>query len=438
MIGRRRPTAPAPNPWEEEGRRLAPQLAGLSSAVVIGPDAETSARVALGAARAVASERRVAVADLVGAPAVLGALPGAADAPGIIDSFLRGISLNDVARPAADGTPSLFILPRGNEPTLPEEMLHSDRWSRLAAGFAEAGALLLIVARVGTPALDALVRQTEGVVSVGEARIPMEWRVIAQAGERTPAPTPAAMRTPSPTPAAMRSSARSPLRRRRLIAGLVAVLLVAAGVALWQLAPRRAAQPASAPPRVATPQPAVLPAAQPADTVRVSDPVNPLDSAAAAQFAVALVATNTAAGANLWIRERGNQLAGLTVSPVLLGAAGARWHKVIVGAWRDRAGADSLLAALRDEDVLRAGAGAVVRVPLALLLEAGVPRRAATARLSALAARGVSAYALLQDDGSVRLFAGAFETAAAAVPLDADLRAAGLAPQVAYRTGRTF
>ena len=390
MIGRRRPAAPAPNPWEEEGRRLAPQLVGLSSAVVIGLDAESSARVALGAARATAHERHVAVADLVGAPSVFGTLAGAADAPGIIDSFVRGVSLNDIARPAADGTPSLFILPRGNEPTLPEEMLRSDRWTRLAAGFAEAGALLLIVARAGTPSLDALVRQTDGVVSVGNADIPMEWRVIAQAGERAPAPT----------PVAAHSQRRSSSRGRRVAAVVGGVLLVIAGV--------------------------------------VSDPVNPLDSAAAAQFAVELVATNTAAGANLWIRERGNQLAGLTVSPVLLGAAASWWHKVIAGAWRDRAGADSLLAALREEDVLRAGAGAVVRVPLALLLDADVPRGAANARVAALAARGVSAYALVQDDGSVRLFAGAFETAAAAVPLDADLRAVGLAPQLAYRTGRTF
>ena len=440
MIGRRRPTAPAPNPWEEEGRRLAPHLAGLSSAVVIGLDAESSARVALGAARATARERRVAVADLMGAPSVLGALASAADAPGIIDSFLRGVSLNDIAQPAADGTPSLFILPRGNAPTLPEEMLHSDRWRRLAAGFAEAGALLLIVARAGTPALDALVRQTDGVVSVGAADIPMEWRVIAQAGERVPAPTPIA------APPQRRPRARG----RRVVAVALGVGLVIAGIALWQRATRGAASTAGAPPptaqvqpvRGATPgatlQPATAPVAPPADTVRVSDPVNPLDSAAAAQFAVELVATNTATGANLWIRERGNQLAGLTVSPVLLGVEGSRWHKVIAGAWHNRAGADSLLAALRDDDVLRAGSGVVVRVPLALLLEAGVPRGAASARVSALAARGVPAYALVQDDGSVRLFAGAFETAAAAVPLDADLRAAGLAPQLAYRTGRTF
>lgn len=428
MIGRRRPPAPAPNPWEEEGLRLAPQLAGLSSAVVLGLDAEASARVALGIARATASERRVAVADLVGAPSALRALAGAADAPGIIDSFLRGVSLNDVARPAADGTPSLFILPRGAEPTLPEEMLRSNRWSRLAAGFAEAGALLLIVARAGTPALDALVRQTDGVVSVGEADIPMEWRIIAQAGERVPAPTPAAVRIQR------RPSSRD--RRTILVGG--SVLLAVAGVALWRQSPRSTVRPADAPPLAMRPQAATPTVSPPADTVRVPDPVNPLDSAAAVQFAVELVATNTAAGANLWIRERDIQLAGLTVSPVLLGAPGSRWHKVIAGAWRDRAGADSLLAALRNEDVVRAGAGAVVRVPLALLLEAGVPRGETNARVAALAARGVLAYALVQDDGSVRLFTGAFETAAAAVPLHAELRAAGFAPQLAYRTGRTF
>jgi hypothetical protein len=215
-------------------------------------------------------------------------------------------------------------------------------------------------------------------------------------------------------------------------------LLVTAGVALWRQVPRSRDHPARAPSPVGTPPPAARAAAPAADTVRVPDPVNPLDSTAAAQFAVELVATNTAAGANSWIRERGIQLAGLTVSPVLLGADGSRWHRVIAGAWRDRTGADSLLAALRDEDVLRAGAGAVVRVPLALLLEADVPRSAATERVAALVVRGVAAYALVQDDGSVRLFAGAFETAAAAVPLDAELRAAGLAPRVAYRTGRTF
>ena len=184
--------------------------------------------------------------------------------------------------------------------------------------------------------------------------------------------------------------------------------------------------------------PAAAPVATPADTVSVSVPVNPLDSANAAEFAVELVATNTAAGANLWVRDRSAQLPGVTVTPVLLGTGRVRWYRVLVGAWRERQGADSMLASLRAEGVLLAGSGLVVRVPLALLLETDVPRGAAPARAAALVARGVPAYALLQDDGTVRLFAGAFESAAAAVPLGADLRAAGLAPQLAYRTGRTF
>ncbi len=441
MIGRRRPIAPAPNSWEEEGRRLASHLDGLSSVIVIGLDADATARVALGAARATSLARRVAVADLVGAASALGVFAGPPDAPGIIDSFLRGVSLNDVARPAADGTPSLFILPRGSEPVLPDDMLRSDRWRRLAAGFTDAGALLLIVARAGTPALDALVRQTDGVVSVGDADIPIEWRVIAQAGERGRVQT-ATVADGTHGSMVRRPAAGQPSARgRRLVAAIAAVVIVAAVVAVavrWQRS-RDATAPLDNPTPPATlAPPAPTPVAPPADTVRVSDPVNPQDSAAAAQFAVELVATNTAAGANSWIRERGGSLPGLTVSPVLMGAARSRWHKVLAGAWQDRAVADSLLAALRDKGVLRAGAGVVVRMPLALLVEAGVPRSAAASRVAALAARGVPVYALLQDDGSVRLYAGAFDTAAAAVPLDADLRAAGLAPQLAYRTGRTF
>jgi len=433
VIGRRRPAAPAPDPWEEEGRRLAPLFASVSSAVVIATDAECAARVALGIGRVAALERRVAVADLTGGAPSLVALAGDGDAHGITDSFLYGVSLNAVARPAADGTPSLFILPSGSEPTVPEDVLRSDRWRRLAAGFGDAGALLLLVARAGTPALAALVVQTDGAVSVGDASIPLEWRVIAQAGDRTPAAAVAAVEGP-----------RRPWSAFSLMsAALLVVTILIAVASLWPRGPSPTARDRlSAPPGAVTtvpaPRPAALPAAASVDTVRVPDPVNPPDSAIAAQFAVELVATNTATGANLWLRERGASLPGVTVSPVLLGAARTRWHKVLAGAWQDRVGADSMLTALRTEGVLRADAGVVVRVPLALLLEAGVPRGAAPARVAALVARGVPAYALVQEDGTVRLFAGAFETAAAAVPLDADLRAAGLAPQLAYRTGRTF
>ena len=75
--------------------------------------------------------------------------------------------------------------------------------------------------------------------------------------------------------------------------------------------------------------------------------------------------------------------------------------------------------------------------PFALLLEEvrGADVAAAIARWEQL---GVRAYGLQQDDGSVRIFAGAFETAAQAVWLASTLRDLGADPQVAYRTGRMF
>ena len=434
MIFRQKPVPAPVNPWEEEGRRLAPLFGSISSAVIVGADPESAARVAIGLARVAVLERRVALADLSGESPSLRALAGDGDGVGIIDSFRDGVSLNAAARPASDGTASLFMLPCGSDMPVPEDVFRSERWGRLAAGFAEAGALLLLVAKADTPGLDALVPQVDGAIAVGDAMLPLEWRVLAQAGDRTPV-----MSRP-----AERERVRRAVRPAGPLRVLGAVLFVAAVVAgatlLWQRwqsttrVPRLAAVPAASSEGAAA---LALPLA-PADTVTVAGPVNPSDSAIAAHFAIELVATNTVAGANLWLRERGARLPGATVSPVLLGAGRMRWHKVLVGAWRERMSADSMLAALRNDGVLRAEAGLVVRAPIALLLEAGVPRGAALAQVAGLVARGVPAYALLQDDGSVRLFAGAFETAAAAVLLSADLRAKGLAPQVAYRTGRTF
>ncbi len=429
MIGRRTP--PPASPWEDEGRRLAPVLASVSSAVVLGADAEATALVALGLARAEVAHRRVVIADLEGASPSLRALAGAHDARGVRESFLANLSLNDLARPAADGTRSLFILPFGSERPIPEAVLRSERWGRLATGFADAGALLLLVAGADAAGLDALVPRTDGAIAVGGADVPLEWHVLAQAGDFVP---------PAPPAPARRRSSRVPRALRATWAAAVVVGVVAAATVLWQRwTTVSRVPPVLAPSATATVGTTALghPLA-PADTVSVSAPVNPADSAIAAEFAVELVATNTVAGANLWVRDHDRQLPGITVSPVLLGTGRMRWNKVLAGAWRDQREAVAMLASARDEGVLGAEAGRVVQVPIALLLEAGVPRGAAPARVAGLVARGVPAYALLQDDGTVRLFAGAFETAAAAVLLSADLRAAGLAPQVAYRTGRTF
>lgn len=464
MSNGRRHVTPVPQLWVEEGQRVASTLSGISAVVVLAPNSTTAAHVAIGIARDVARTRRTAIADLTGA-APLRALARPDDAaPGITECFVRGLSLNDAARPAADDTSLLFILPRGRE-TLSAELLASARWGRLAAGFAEADALLLIVAPSGAEGLDALVPQTDGVVAIAGVEVPMQWRVVAQVDDLTAAAPSAATNN--------QSGPRMARPVRRALRALTGILLVGGliGVVVWLLqydglsgmrarfTLRTDSGNATAPPSPKAVGPAAKGAAPtdsqrpdtgeimagqpplprvPQDTMAVPEPVNPLDSVLAAQFAVEIVATNAAASAHLWVREHGSRLANVTTMPVVLGSTHVRWYRVVSGAFRERAAAEALLASLRREGTVDARAGRVVRTPLALQLESNVPRAAASARVAALAAGGVDAYALLQDDGTTRLYAGAYESAAAAVPLHAELRALGLAPQLAYRTGRTF
>jgi hypothetical protein len=174
------------------------------------------------------------------------------------------------------------------------------------------------------------------------------------------------------------------------------------------------------------------------DTITVRDPVNPSDAEIASEFAVEIVAANTVAGANSRLRDGGRPLPAATIAPVLLGSDRSRWYRVIVGAWRKRASADSLLGELRRTKRLGPTSGLVVRTPLAVWLGEVDGRDAARVSLTEWERRGFPAYALEQEDGRVRIYSGAFETSAAAALLADAIRAAGGTPTVAYRTGRTF
>jgi hypothetical protein len=56
-------------------------------------------------------------------------------------------------------------------------------------------------------------------------------------------------------------------------------------------------------------------------------------------------------------------------------------------------------------------------------------------KVQSFADRDVIAYALLQRDGSARIYAGAFERPAQSSLATTALRVAGLAPVLEYRTG---
>lgn len=439
--------------WEDAGRRVAPRLDGVSSAVVVGRDPRAVALAALGIARLQSARRRVAVADLIGESEPLQSLVTDDDVHGIVDSFVYGVSLNRIARQVV-GFPNLFVLPSGSEPIAHDEVFRNPRWRRLSGGFQEVGALLLLAVTDDSAALASLIANTDGAVVVGtEVVLGPEVRTLAtvlplrgQATVITPdrgtaqmggtAETPRVI-TPDP-PAAIppkRTATLAPgvLRPARrlmpiLLGGGLVGLLAAVALA------RRGSGPAAMPsgPGQAS-SGAVVPSA---DVIPLAI-ANPEDSARALGWSVRVVAHNTEAGAMLTVRETLYGLAALTYSPLIV-SGGARWYQVYAGAFSTREQAEAMLRALRDAGRLEGDKGQVVERPLPLslrLLRDASATEASVARNRYLA-EGIPAYALAQEDGSVTVYAGAYESEAHAALAVTTIRSAHPDAVLAYRTGR--
>ena len=428
-----------PVAWEDAGRQIAPLLGSYSAVVITSSDPVAAAHVALGIALAEAKHRRVVLGDLVGDLPPLRSLVKEEDPHGISDSFLYGLSLNKIGY-EVEGAANVYIMPSGTDPTIGDEILRSARWKKLALGFAETGALLLLVARSDAPGLAELAEQTDGAVLVRDAQLAAAPSALVLA--RVPAPTPTLK-----IPLHRLSARAADWRKHRwaypaLAAG--AVLVVAAIGAGLMLA-RAAARPARTPaPVAAAPVPAPIPPPPlPApETLYIAPPANVNDSASASAFSVELLVANTAEGANLFVRKNGAALPAAAVSPVPIGQERATWYKVTAGAYTRRDQADSLLFALQKSGVLATeSAGRVTRSPLALLVDS-VPSQggivdAVRAAVEKYTARGLTVYPLIQDDGGARIFAGAFATADQSAGLIRTLRGAGLKPVLVYRTGST-
>ena len=229
-----------PTDWEEEGRQLGPTMEPCHAVVVVGADPDATAHVALGIGKVEGLRRRVAIADLLGEAEPLQSLVHADDPHGIVDSFLYGVSLNRIAYPVDDAG-ELFVMPSGTEPIDYEDLFLNPRWRRLAAGFREVGALLILAAPANAPHLRQLVDATDGAVLVGD-EVPGELPVaqaLAWVRPRRHAPITLAAEAPAPEPTAHR---RTPIEvnlipsrpaARRLAPGvggvLITLLLVATG-----------------------------------------------------------------------------------------------------------------------------------------------------------------------------------------------------------------
>lgn len=425
--------------------------------VIAGADPIATAAVALGIARVHSLRRRVALGDMIGDVAPLRALLTSDDTHGITDSFLYGISLNKIAQ-QADDAGNLYILPSGSESPARAEIFSNDRWRRLAAGFHEVGALMLLAAPIEAPALRALVAQLDGLVIVGDAQNPIPNRAplafASLARERTPE-----------TSLEMPEIA-APSRARAWGIGLLTVAVIAAavlaakiGYVRW-LEPSARARMAQADSVARRDSIARVVAAARADSIRRDSaradsiradstnadslglaslvplvPANPADSGRAAVYGVELLSANTEDGATMRLRDGGSSYPAATVAPVLTPADRSQWYKVVIGAYASRAGADSMLARLRAERQLAPGSGAVVRVPFAFLLDSSVARLNAPALVVDYVTRGVPAYSLMQRDGTARVYVGAFASPDDASLLAARLRARNIHATLVYRVG---
>ncbi|MBC8087560.1 MAG: hypothetical protein H7Z40_09850 [Phycisphaerae bacterium] len=446
--------------WEALGRNAAPLLDNVHAVVIAGHDPVAAASFALGIARVHGSTRRVAIADLVGEVGPLQALVISEEAHGISDSFLYGVSLNKIAQPL-EGSGNVFLMPSGTESVANETVYRNDRWRKLAAGFQQVGALLLVVAVPNTPGFAELCGFVGTVFPMGDPapETPPGVPVIA-APKRTP---PEVERVVAKARAV--GSEDNGSRRNRLIA--VAMLTIALALMvgiLWpSIASRlpesvsrvlpgastatRADTNSADSPRLTTPPAAVEPPAA-GDSITVNPTpapsasaarslvANPADSASAAAYAVYLFSASSRETA---IPEpRVQSLPAVAITPVILDGDSVQWFRVTVGASVDEAGATALLARLRTARILGQASGTIRRMPFAFRLEEGLSVEAAPRIIADYDKRGITAYALKQDDGRVSLFTGAHETVEQAAFLADSLRTQGVKAVLVYRTGRAF
>jgi hypothetical protein len=453
--------------WENAGRELGETLSDYSALVVIGTDPVTTGQVAVGIARIQATHRRVAVGDLFAESPPIQELVQTEDPHGLVDSFVYGVSLSRVAYPVRNSG-ELYVMPSGTEPPTYEEILPNPRWHRLAAGFREVRALLVLAAPASAPHIAELVAATDGAILIGDAapEVP-EAAIIASLRE----PTRARVSAPaSPAVPLARFSAKHTEKRRRIPTAALTGILLTVGLttaAVWLAArplsksgrdraertecdsTESAASCVASPPKSpSVPTPSQGGARRATEDVGgtvakvAGGPAvkiaNPSDSVSAAAYAVELSIHNTQAAAILDVQTDGKKMPAMTFTPFIVDTG--RWFKVVTGAFANRAEAESLLIRLNRQKMLRGGEH-VVRLPFAILIDsvsATAAPGAVPGMLANYADQGRPVYALRQANGSAWLLVGAFETPEQASLNMESLRASEGSPKLVYRKGRPF
>ena len=465
--------------WVVDGLRVGASLDAAHVVLVLGDDPRRTALAALGVARAQSSHRRVALGDLLGDAEPIQQLLNGEDLHGLSDSFVFGVSLNKIAQPVPQYG-ELYVLPSGAEVPAYEDIFTNARWKRLAAGFRETGALLVVAAPAHAAHVADVVGLADGAILVGEAQL-ADVNVDKLLG-RVRAPEPNEDATPASDDVAITTGSPAPPWWRRLpvppaAAGIGLALAIAlGGIGVWLAARPLASghEPSTVVRRrnMGAAAGAVLRYGLVAIllffgafkfTAAEANGIQPLianspflswlysvgsvrsvsNGIGAVELAIALlIATRRFApglsalgGVQIWLQANQRDLPGATFSPIIV--RGERWYRALAGSYATRAEADSLLAVLRRQGQLGAGYGEVLRAPLSFLVDS-IKSDAVPAMLKYFAGRGQAVYALRQADGSARLYADAFESPQDAALFIDEVRSSGIRPVLVYRIGRVY
>jgi cell division septation protein DedD len=443
--------------WEDEGERIARDLSERSAVLVVGSDPRAAARLALATARIQARRRRVAVLDAVGELAPIEKLLPGGVAHGLVDMLQHGVSLGKVAT-SVDRAGNLFVIPSGAAPFDREELFASDRWPRLVASFRDAGALLLVIAPEGACGVERIAPLFDGAVLVDDAAAPASVPVLAHAHRDEPLGAPG---TPLPRPAARSASAA----RAPFWVAIAATVLAVVALGWWAVQSSLGTDPITSSttsagavvdgqaerPSTAADESgdsitesgrdaaavAADSAASRADGSPDSATAYVVDSSATVPYGVALAQYNDVTAALTRIaQESARGIPASTYAPFYDPNLRRQVFLVIAGAFHDRGDANSLLRSLRRQRVLASGQGHVIDAPFAVLVRSGLSADEARSQLDAYRLKGMPVYSLVQPDGTVNIYAGAFRTSAEAETLSKELDVEGAALRIVRRAGR--
>jgi cell division septation protein DedD len=428
-------------------------------------------------ARAIAqSGRRVALVDLSLDKPVLHAAAAEQQETGIVDAFLFGASLQHVTAP--QDVPGLHFIGAGSRAPDAEEIWGSPRWRRLAKGFSNQSAVLLLF--LPPRALTKLALEPDLVVAFAsdgapdEGAEPVPIRTILERGSPVtfvvPQTAPEPLRPTPPrsviVPPREYARGRPRPRRWRVIGlaalGVVVTGAVAAAVLLVSdgsdssVARESVAMPTEAdrdePMTQATEAPvdtqtavdsaptgplatdsisggidaqgAVDPQAAAGETPRpqTEAPVGPTDESDSLYYSVQVAAftrlDDAATHADAYVTGGFSA----TISAVR-DARGSIWYRVLVGSATSPAAAAAMRSELRSAGLLEPTVGLLLRTPHALYVQAAEDSTAAAEAHRGLRQSGLPTYILEMPDGSYGLFLGAFETIEQALLTDSVLTA---------------